>query len=97
MVQIKSTGKSAEEIQDDVGEALRDGLAYDDTANQIDVTPANALQIDGNGKVGVVESGITHGNLSGITAGDHHPQYTDSKAREAAVLLGEGFAPELTG
>jgi hypothetical protein len=86
MVQIKSTGKSAEEVQDDVGEALRDGLAYDDTANQIDVTPANALQIDGNGKVGVVESGITHGNLSGITSSDHHAQYTDSQAREQALV-----------
>jgi hypothetical protein len=70
-----------------VGEALRDGLAYDDTTNQIDVTPANALQIDGNGKVGVVESGIAHGNLSGITASDHHPRFTDSQAREQAVVM----------
>jgi hypothetical protein len=70
-----------------VGKALQDGLAYDDATNRIDVTPANALQIDGNGKVGVVESGIDHGNLSGITASDHHLRYADSEASEQALVF----------
>lgn len=78
MVSVTSPGKSREEVQDDIGDALTDGLAYDDTADEINVTPANALEIDVNGKVSVVESGIDHGNLSGVTAAQHHAKTTDS-------------------
>lgn len=76
MVQIKSPGgKSKEEVQDDVGEALRDGLAYDDAANSLDVATGQNVDIDGSGLV----------------------QVPNQKIQDAAVLLGEGFAPEFTG
>jgi hypothetical protein len=54
VVQIKSPGgKSTEEVQDDVGDALRDGLAYDDAANLIDVATGQNVDIDGSGLVQV--------------------------------------------
>jgi hypothetical protein len=59
MVQIKSPGgKAKEEVQDDVGEALRDGLAYDDAANSLDVATGLNVDIDGSGLVRVQNSNI---------------------------------------
>jgi hypothetical protein len=59
VVQIKSPGgKSAEEVQDDVGDALRDGLAYDDAANLIDVATGQNVDIDGSGLVRVQNGNI---------------------------------------
>jgi len=59
VVQIKSPGgKSAEEVQDDVGDALRDGLAYDDATNSLDVATGQNVDIDGTGNVRVQDSNI---------------------------------------
>jgi hypothetical protein len=59
MVQIKSPGgKAKEEVQDDIGGALRDGLAYDDPNNLIDVATGQNVDIDGTGNVRVQDSNI---------------------------------------
>jgi hypothetical protein len=58
VVEISSPGgKSKEEVQDDVGEALRDGLSYDDPNNKIDVVTGTGVEIDGS-SVAVVEDFI---------------------------------------
>jgi len=57
VVEISSPGgKSKEEVQDDVGEALRDGLSYDDPNNKIDVATGTGVEIDGSGAVAAVEA-----------------------------------------
>jgi len=59
VVEISSPGgKSKEEVQDDVGEALRDGLSYDDPNNKIDVVTATPVEIDGSGKVALLDGVI---------------------------------------
>jgi len=42
------------------------------TNGSLDLSIANALTIDGNGNLAVVEGGINHDNLGGIGANDHH-------------------------
>jgi len=58
MVTITSTGLSVEDAKDAAGETANNGLAYDDVTNELDVDPGPALQIDGNGRVDIVDNEI---------------------------------------
>jgi len=72
-----------EEAQDAVGTIVNDGLQYDDANNLVNVLAGNALTIDTNGNIDVVESNISHDNIAGVSSSDHHTRYSDSEAQAA--------------
>jgi len=77
------TRYSDEEAQDAVGTIVNDGLQYDDANNLVNVLAGNALTIDTNGNIDVVESNISHDNIAGVSSSDHHIRYSDSEAQGA--------------
>ena len=58
MVTVTSTGLSVEDAKDAAGSTAKDGLTYDDVANELDVQVGNALTIDGSNQVAVVQDDI---------------------------------------
>jgi hypothetical protein len=58
MVTITSTGLSVEDAKDAAGATANKGIVYDDVTNELDVDPGNALTIDGNDQVAVVDDEI---------------------------------------
>jgi len=55
----------------------------EDGAQGLALQIANALTVDGSGNLAVDESGISHDNIAGVSASDHHTRYSDSEARSA--------------
>jgi len=53
------------------------------SGDSLAVALGNALVVDGSDNLAVDESDISHDNLSGVSADDHHSRYTDSEARSA--------------
>jgi len=47
------------------------------------VALGNALAVDGNDNLAVQEGDISHDNLAGVSASDHHTRYSDDEARTA--------------
>jgi hypothetical protein len=58
MVTITSTGLSVEDAKDAAGSTANDGLTYDDVTNEFDVVPGSRMQIDGTGRVDVIDDEI---------------------------------------
>jgi hypothetical protein len=67
------SGYSDEDAQDAVGTIMSGGNAISVTYDDANDTITTAVD----------ESGISHDNISGVSASDHHSRYTDSEARTA--------------
>ena len=53
------------------------------SGDTLGLNTGNALTLDGNNNLAVSEGSISHDNLAGVSAGDHHTRYSDSEARTA--------------
>jgi hypothetical protein len=96
---------SDEEAQDAVGTILSGDFSYNDSGNSISlandsvtVNTGNALggggsvALGGSISISVNEGQISHDNISGVSASDHHARYTDEEAQDAVgTILGANF------
>lgn len=87
------TGYDDEAAQDAIGAAFDGTVSYDDANNTLSVALGNALGTDANGNVAVQEGGISHDNIVGVSAADHHTRYTNEEAQDAVgTILGTQFS-----
>jgi hypothetical protein len=68
-----------------VAEGDFNGLTYETATNEVEIDRQSTLEVNSNEELGVVESEISHDNLSepSISTDDHHTRYTDGEAVDA--------------